>query len=65
MVLKDGSILVLGGQPPLTAPLPLSLPFNDVWKSSDGGVNWAVLTTAAWGTSGGTYFLVVSCSLST
>jgi hypothetical protein len=58
VVLEDGSILVIGGDGRFGG----STPSNEVWKSSDGGVNWAVLTTAAWGTRGGTYFLIVSCS---
>ncbi len=48
MVLPDGSVLVLGG----------GGGSNDVWKSSDGGLKWDLLTATAWGPNGGKYFLI-------
>ncbi len=47
-MLPDGSVLVLGGVGGK----------NDVWKSSDGGLNWARLTATAWGPYGSKYFLI-------
>ena len=55
VVLSDGSVLVFGGE---TTGRVYS---NEVWKSSDKGANWALLTNTAWGTNGGKYFLIVSC----
>ncbi len=68
MVLNDGSILVLGGES--QASKVSRIYTNEMWRSSDGGKNWAVLTTDyAWGkffepiNRRGKYFLIVSCSL--
>jgi hypothetical protein len=48
-VLKDGSILVLGGLcSVIINNQVIEILHNNVWKSSDGGVNWAQLTSAAW-----------------
>ncbi len=52
MVLPDGSVLVMGG-------ITSSGKSNEVFKSTDGGRNWALLTNTAWGTSGGKYFFIV------
>ncbi len=60
VVLNDGSILVLGGQANVGGYAS-----NEVWKSSDDGVTWDRLTTAAWGddnkvlANGRKYFLIV------
>ncbi len=43
VVLKDGSVLVTGGQ------LKSHDWNSEAWKSSDGGVNWTLLTNAALG----------------
>ncbi len=49
-MLLDGSVLVMGGY-------GVSAYLNDVWKSSNGGGSWALLTNTAWGTNGGKYLL--------
>ncbi len=54
VVLQDGSVLVLGGSTGDGTSYS-----NEVWKSSDGGMNWTRLTIAAWGT-GCKYFVIIS-----
>ena len=58
VVLPDGSVLELGGYS------NIGKYSNEVWRSSDKGANWALLTNTAWGTNGGKYFLIVSGYLS-
>ncbi len=48
VVLADGSVLVLAGY--TTSGISYS---NEVFKSIDGGANWALLTNSAWGSNGG------------
>lgn len=43
----DGVIYMLGGWNPLVWPSPSTV--NEVWKSEDGGENWARLSDAPWG----------------
>ena len=47
---SDGSIIVMGGYS--------SAYINEVWKSTDGGVGWVLLTSNAWA-SGQFYFISV------
>ncbi len=54
VVLSDGSVLVMGG---MTSSGTYS---NELFKSTDGGLTWALLTSSAWGTSGGKHFLIIS-----
>ena len=47
-VLDDGSVLVMGGdrdRPVFSSKGPN---FNDVWRTTDGGRTWALVTTAPW-----------------
>ncbi len=53
VVLSDGSVLVMGG---ITTP-GVGVRSNEVYKSSNGGLTWALLTSSAWPT-GGKYFLI-------
>ncbi len=50
VVLADGSVLVIGGETRSGSSVGYS---NEVFKSIDGGANWALLTNSAWGTNGG------------
>jgi hypothetical protein len=50
VLLRDGSVLVMGGY---TASSTYA---NGVWMSSDGGVKWKRLTSNAW--SKGNYFFI-------
>jgi len=46
-VLPDGSIILTGGSKMVTTPLTLS--FNDTWRSEDKGATWSVRSTnPAW-----------------
>ncbi len=47
-VLLDGSILFMGGYCAGTH-------YNDVWKSTNGGINWSLVTSAAWASGGKLY----------
>ncbi len=59
MVLPDGSVLVMGG---MAGGLS-----HEVWKSSDGGVNWSLLTSVfVWlNTYVGKYYYLALCYLFT
>ncbi len=50
VVTSDGSILVMGG-------VVESRSSSEVWSSIDGS-SWTLLTSTAWGTDGGKYFLI-------
>ncbi|MEN6342435.1 MAG: kelch repeat-containing protein [Methanospirillum sp.] len=43
--LPDGSILIMGGSPPYSPGGPSAL--NDVWRSTDQGRTWSLVTAAA------------------
>ena len=44
VVLTDDLILVMGGTKALGT---IAAPFNDVWKSSDKGITWNLVTAKA------------------
>ena len=43
--LPDGSVLIMGGSPPYSPGGPTAL--NDVWRSTDNGSTWSLVTAAA------------------
>ena len=47
VVLSDDSVILMGGAE------PSGVFSNQVWKLSNGGFTWTLLTDKAWGTDGG------------